>query len=156
VSVVADVLVELNEVGDLLDDDLSDDDTTGLRENALRRKDASIDSGNDLDGSSRSNDVVNDLRSASESGVSLERDVSSSNDVNDPLSVNVAVGFVFPSGLGEVAAVDGDVVDLGVDVIADDVDLRSVIDGGDRVVGDRGKRGGIASVAVGAGVEVSV
>jgi len=97
VSVVADVLVELDEVGHLLDDDLSDDDTASFGESALRRKNAAVNSGNNLDGS-LAGDVVNDLRSTSESGVSLEGDVSVSDDVNDPLRVVVAVVSVFPSG----------------------------------------------------------
>jgi len=155
VAIIADVLVELEEVGDLLSNDLSDDDSTGLRESALRSEDASVDSSLDLDGFYARN-VVHDLRSASESGVSLESDVSGSNDVDDPLSVDVAVRGVFPSGLRELGCVDRDVVLRGVDVIALDVDLRSIEHGRHGVVRNGSKSARVALIASGSGVEVLI
>jgi len=76
--------VDLEGKGNSANNNLSDDNTSSLVQDVVGGEDVSVDLGVDVDGSARSNNVVDDSSRDGGEVVSVEVDSSSSEDVDDP------------------------------------------------------------------------
>jgi len=115
-------LVDLKSNDNVCNDDFSFDNTSGLVEDVVWGQDVSVDFGLDIDGSSRSKNVVNDGRSNAWNVVSSKYNWSISSDVDDPFGLEVAVVQNVVCSLGQKRCIDGDVISVSVVGIASEHD----------------------------------